>query len=90
MRLAVYNVENLFDRPRAMNLDTWTEGKPILQRFAALPELLGEANYTAARKAKMAKLTVEQALKSGTTDVSSSSAETRGSCCADRKPAGSS
>lgn len=23
MRLAVYNVENLFDRPKVMNLGTW-------------------------------------------------------------------
>lgn len=63
MRLAVYNVENLFDRPRAMNLATWAEGKPILQRFAALSELLGEVNYTAARKAKMAQLMIELGLE---------------------------
>jgi hypothetical protein len=36
MRLAVYNVENLFDRPRAMNLGSWREGKAILQDFADL------------------------------------------------------
>jgi hypothetical protein len=39
-----------------MSLATWADGKPTLQRFAALSELLGEVNYTAARKAKMAKL----------------------------------
>lgn len=63
MRLAVYNVENLFDRPRAMNLATWADGKLILQRFAALSELLGEVNYTAARKAKMAKLMIALGLE---------------------------
>jgi endonuclease/exonuclease/phosphatase family metal-dependent hydrolase len=63
MRLAVYNVENLFDRPRAMNLATWAEGKPILQRFAALSELLGEVNYTSARKVKMAQLMIELGLE---------------------------
>jgi endonuclease/exonuclease/phosphatase family metal-dependent hydrolase len=58
MRLAVYNVENLFDRPKAMNLGTWKEGKPILQDFAALSQLLGEVNYTAARKKRMAELMI--------------------------------
>ena len=63
MRLAVYNVENLFDRPRAMNLETWADGKPILQRFAALSALLGELKYTPARKAKMVQLMIELQLE---------------------------
>lgn len=56
MRLAVYNVENLFDRPKAMNLGTWSEGRAILQDFAALSELLGELDYTPARKRRMSEL----------------------------------
>lgn len=56
MRLATYNVENLFDRAKVLNLATWTEGRPTLEAFAALSALLGEVNYTAARKAKMAAL----------------------------------
>ena len=63
MRLAVYNVENLFDRPKAMNLGTWKEGKPILQDFAALSQLLGEVNYTAARKKRMAELMIRLGLE---------------------------
>jgi endonuclease/exonuclease/phosphatase family metal-dependent hydrolase len=63
MRLAVYNVENLFDRPRAMNLGSWNEGKAILQDFAALSELLGELDYTAARKARMAELMIRLGLE---------------------------
>ncbi len=55
MRLAVYNVENLFDRPKAMNLRSWSEGKAILQDFAPLSQLLGEVNCTAARKKRMAE-----------------------------------
>jgi endonuclease/exonuclease/phosphatase family metal-dependent hydrolase len=62
MRLAVYNVENLFDRPRAMNLGSWNEGKVILQDFAALSELLGELKYTAARKKRMVELMVRLGL----------------------------
>ena len=56
MRLAVYNVENLFDRPKAMNLSSWGEGKPILQDFALLSELLGELDYTPERRARMSEL----------------------------------
>ena len=42
MRIAVYNVENLFDRAKAMNLETWEDGRPILEKFAELNTLLGE------------------------------------------------
>jgi endonuclease/exonuclease/phosphatase family metal-dependent hydrolase len=63
MRLAVYNVENLFDRPKAMNLGSWSEGKVILQDFAALSELLGELDYTAARKQRMSELMIRLGLE---------------------------
>ena len=63
MRLAVYNVENLFDRPKAMNLGSWNEGKVILQDFAALSELLGELDYTAARKTRIVELMIRLGLE---------------------------
>lgn len=56
MRLAAYNVENLFDRAKAMNLDSWAEGRPVLEAFAELSRLLGELSYDAAAKARMAEL----------------------------------
>jgi endonuclease/exonuclease/phosphatase family metal-dependent hydrolase len=59
MRLASYNVENLFDRARAMNLKSAAEGKPILERFAELSGLLAQPSYSAAAKKRMAKLVVE-------------------------------
>ena len=62
MRLAVYNAENLFDRAKAMNLDTWEEGKPILEAFAKLNSLLGEETYTAAIKRRMVDLMVKLGL----------------------------
>ncbi|TWG94950.1 putative extracellular nuclease [Mesorhizobium sp. J18] len=67
MRLAAYNVENLFDRPKAMNLESWADGKPILEKFAALNELLGEITYTAARKRQMAELMIELGLEKSDT-----------------------
>jgi endonuclease/exonuclease/phosphatase family metal-dependent hydrolase len=67
MRLASYNVENLFDRAKALNLDTWTEGKPILEDFAELNQLLGELNYTAARKTRMVELMLRLGLEESDT-----------------------
>ncbi|MBS1204125.1 MAG: endonuclease/exonuclease/phosphatase [Proteobacteria bacterium] len=67
MRLASYNVENLFDRAKAMNLADWDEGKPILEKFAALNALLGELTYTAEMKQKMVVLLNELGLKKSDT-----------------------
>ena len=39
MRLATYNVENMFERARAMNLTSWAEGRPILNDYQRLNEL---------------------------------------------------
>lgn len=67
MRLAVYNVENLFDRAKAMNQDSWAEGKPILEAFAALNALLGEITYSAADKARMVTLMKQLGLEKSDT-----------------------
>jgi endonuclease/exonuclease/phosphatase family metal-dependent hydrolase len=53
MRIATYNVENLFTRARALNLDTWAEGRPILEAFARVNELLEEPAYSDAIKAEI-------------------------------------
>ncbi len=63
MRLATYNVENLFSRAKALNLPTWKEGKPILEKFAKLNSLLGEASYTPTRRKKIAQLMIELGLE---------------------------
>ncbi len=67
MRLASYNVENLFDRAKAMNQSDWSAGKPVLEKFAALNELLGEVKYTAAMKSKMVMLMKELGLQKSDT-----------------------
>jgi endonuclease/exonuclease/phosphatase family metal-dependent hydrolase len=56
MRLATYNVENLFSRAKALNLDTWEEGRKILEAFTELNELFEEAIYTDANKTRMLQL----------------------------------
>ena len=67
MRLASYNVENLFSRAKAMNLGNWAEGKPILDKFAKLNAMLGEHVYSAAMKRRMVDLLAELGLKKSDT-----------------------
>ncbi|MGE7955111.1 endonuclease/exonuclease/phosphatase family protein [Pseudomonas sp. NPDC089530] len=62
MRLASYNVENLFNRAKAMNLEGWADGKPALETFAKLNQLLGEPVYSPADKAQMVSLLTELGL----------------------------
>lgn|SRR2546426_958444 len=50
MRIASFNVENLFSRARAMNLDTWSDGKQILAEYSRLNTILQKPVYTAANK----------------------------------------
>ena len=56
MKLASYNVENLFQRAKALNLATWEEGRDILQWQAELNRVLGKAKYTSADKKKIVDL----------------------------------
>ncbi|HEY9847703.1 MAG TPA: hypothetical protein V6D03_16090, partial [Candidatus Caenarcaniphilales bacterium] len=55
MRIAAFNVENLFSRVRAMNLEDWDEGKPILAEYSRLNNLLLEPKYTSAIKSDILK-----------------------------------
>jgi endonuclease/exonuclease/phosphatase family metal-dependent hydrolase len=56
VRIASFNVESLFDRPMAMNMDTWAEGAPTLEAHAKINELFNKATYSTADKAKMVTL----------------------------------
>jgi endonuclease/exonuclease/phosphatase family metal-dependent hydrolase len=53
MRLASYNVENLFERPAIMNLPEWSDGRAILEEYARLTKLLESPTYTASIKEKI-------------------------------------
>ena len=50
MKLATFNVENLFDRPKAMNLPNIADGTPILKDYSRLNELIQRDKYTKAVK----------------------------------------
>lgn len=62
MRVGSFNVENLFDRARALNLETWEEGRVVLDRYARINRLINKATYTAADKEKIKTLLVELGL----------------------------
>lgn len=46
MKLASYNVENLFCRVKAMNQETLEEGKDVLLQYSRLNAILAKAQYT--------------------------------------------
>jgi endonuclease/exonuclease/phosphatase family metal-dependent hydrolase len=56
MKLASYNVENLFMRARAMNGDTFEEGKQILKAHADINRILGKKNYSPTDKTRIVEL----------------------------------
>lgn len=56
MKIAAFNVENLFDRARALNLDKPNETSMILKALAELNSLCEQAVYSAADKARMIEL----------------------------------
>lgn len=55
-RIATFNVESMFERPKALNLETWADGRQILNDCAELNDLVGQQDYTAARKTRMLTL----------------------------------
>ena len=59
MRIASFNVENLFARPRALNQTTWAQGQPILQAYKEFNALIAKAVYTASDKARLIDLLVK-------------------------------
>lgn len=56
MIVATFNVENLFERPRAMNLPSWRAGQPALDAAGELNALFNQDVYTAASKRRMVQL----------------------------------
>src|SRR2546421_12839143 len=51
VRIGSYNVENLFNRARALDQRTWSTGRPALEAYEQACQLLEEPVYTAEVKA---------------------------------------
>jgi len=56
MRIATFNLENLFDRPKIMNLPKWSDGQPALDDYKELTTLMQQDAYSASDKARMKTL----------------------------------
>jgi hypothetical protein len=56
MKIAAFNVENLFDRPIAFNLHDHEQGTAITEAVAELNVLIGKEDYSASDKARMLEL----------------------------------
>jgi endonuclease/exonuclease/phosphatase family metal-dependent hydrolase len=56
VRIACYNVENLFNRARVLDQATWSAGRPALEAYEKLAELLEEPEYSAEVKADIVRL----------------------------------
>jgi endonuclease/exonuclease/phosphatase family metal-dependent hydrolase len=56
IRIASFNVENLFARAKAMNLSDWELGRPILEAHREVNTIMQEAEYPAVRKERMKQL----------------------------------
>lgn len=56
MKIAAYNVENLFDRPIAFNLDDTAEGSAIIDAVSEINILFGKPVYEASDRERMLEL----------------------------------
>ena len=55
-RIASFNVENMFDRPRVMNAQDWEAGRPVLAAYARFTELAQLEVYDPGTKAELLDL----------------------------------
>lgn len=62
VRIATFNMENLFRRPRVMNVENWDEGRRGLEQIARLNELLAHETYTEQDKTAIAEILVAEGL----------------------------
>lgn len=62
MRIAAFNVQNLFDRAKVLNGQSWAEGRRILAAYAQLNDLLQEDPYTPQDKDRILSLLADLGL----------------------------
>ena len=59
VRIASFNVENLFARAKALNLATWSDCNPILEAYNEVNTLFQEQTYTPAIKDRIRQLLLQ-------------------------------
>lgn len=58
VRIASYNVENLFARPRAFDSTDWSTGQPIVEAHGEFNALIAKADYSDVDRDRMRQLLV--------------------------------
>jgi endonuclease/exonuclease/phosphatase family metal-dependent hydrolase len=58
IRIASFNVENLFARPKVFDLSDWNVGEPVLKAYEKVSALLQKARYSATDKIRIRDLLV--------------------------------
>jgi endonuclease/exonuclease/phosphatase family metal-dependent hydrolase len=56
IRIASFNVENLFDRPKVFDLSDWNAAEPVLKAYEKVSTLLQKAKYSATDKKRIRDL----------------------------------
>src|SRR3990172_21949 len=69
MRLATFNVENLFRRVNALNQDTWEKSRPVLTDYKRFNEFIAKPKYTPAIKDEIADLLLKYGLQTRRSSV---------------------
>jgi endonuclease/exonuclease/phosphatase family metal-dependent hydrolase len=59
IRIASYNVENLFSRPKVFDLSDWDVSEPVLKAYEKLSALLQKPRYSAKDKLRIRDLLLE-------------------------------
>jgi endonuclease/exonuclease/phosphatase family metal-dependent hydrolase len=59
IKIASFNVENLFARPKVFNSSNWSVGEPVLNAYEEVGTLIQKASYTANDKTRIRDLLVE-------------------------------
>jgi len=58
IRIASFNVENLFARPKAFSSSDWSVGEPLLNAYEEVSALIQKTSYTANDKARIRDLLI--------------------------------
>ena len=56
IRIASFNVENLFARPKVFDLSDWSAGEPVLKAYEKVSALLQKRRYSATDKIRIRDL----------------------------------
>ena len=67
VRVASYNVMNLFSRPKVFGLGSWADGRPILDAYNRVSDLLEKDTYTDANKNRIIEILTELGLENSDT-----------------------